>query len=220
MTWAHAGGATQPLRPNYEHRAPCPRPGRLPRAASPQVGRTPGISCEGRDLRWRRTVAATPWRLPPTMPRSSSNRPSSASSPCSAAAVTHPTCRQRPFRTAPDRTPESRNSRYQRDPGGRGTARLIRSARRPGCGAPLEEHEGVCRSYEDVYHLLAVEEKAGRGRPRCRTEKSEYTCAQPRREEAGGRRSRCVRTTSAARRVHARVGFHVLLRHRSAEHRG
>ena len=46
MTWAHAGGATQPLRPNYEHRAPCPRPGRLPRAASPQVGRTPGISCE------------------------------------------------------------------------------------------------------------------------------------------------------------------------------
>ena len=40
------GGATQPARPNYEHGAPCPRPDRLPRAASPQVGRTPGISCE------------------------------------------------------------------------------------------------------------------------------------------------------------------------------
>ena len=45
MTRANPG-ATQTLRPNYEHRAPCPRPGRLPRAASPQVGRTPGISCE------------------------------------------------------------------------------------------------------------------------------------------------------------------------------
>jgi hypothetical protein len=47
------------------------------------VRRTPGISCEGRDLRWWRTEATTPWRRPPTMSRSSSNRPSSASSPCS-----------------------------------------------------------------------------------------------------------------------------------------
>jgi len=130
------GGAAQPVRPNYERCAPCPRPGRLPRAAPPQVGRTPGISCEGRDLRRRFTARATPWRLPPTTPRSSSNRPSSASSPCCAAALALPACRHQPTRTAPDRTPESRQVPRPLDPVGRGTARLIRPARRHGCGAP------------------------------------------------------------------------------------
>jgi hypothetical protein len=68
-----------------------------------RVRRTPGISCEGRKLQERFTACTRPWRLPPSMPRSSSNRPSSASSPRWAApthSFTKPT-QPRPSSTPP-----------------------------------------------------------------------------------------------------------------------
>ena len=177
------GGATQPLRPNYEHRAPCPRPGRLPRAASPQVGRTPGISCEGRDLRWRLTAAATPWRLPPTKPRSSSNRPLSASSPCSAAAVTRPTCRRQPARTQPDRTPDSRQVPRPRN--AEGVAWRARSASTPAwLRRPLEEPEEGLPFISGREPPRAADCTVSRRRPRRETEKRGCLCAKPRHEEA------------------------------------
>ena len=84
---AHPGHSlvAQPIRPTA---TPFWTPLLSPVAAG-GVRSTPAISCEARAPQGPWTVTAQPRRLPTTMPRSSSYRASSASSPCSPASLTH-----------------------------------------------------------------------------------------------------------------------------------
>ena len=121
------------------------------------------------------------------MPRSSSNRPLSASSPCSAAAVTHPTCRRQPARTQPDRTPDSRQVPRPRN--AEGVAWRARSASTPAwLRRPLEEPEEGLPFISGREPPRAADCTVSRRRPRRETEKRGCLCAKPRHEEAQSQR--------------------------------